>query len=395
MRIEDVSQIVNELYAAITGNDDIQQVDATNIVDIGKALQGVTSVDNLYGKIVDKVGRTVILNKTFRAKFPSLYRDGWTFGSIMETLRIKPFVAEKDNSQNPTAGTYDTFLQYAPAELVAKYYNSEVNFRYKYWRPTDQLWTSFQNMETLVRFFSAIEMAVANSLEVDLLGLAQTALNNMAAQTIYNAYGKDMTKIGTKSTSKAVNVLFEYNTEHPTATLTVDNFRQSPEFWRFFVKKVKKDRERIQLMTKIYNIDAEDTHTNAEDIVLTVLSQFEADIQVDMQSDVYNKSLVDLPGNYETVAAWQATGEDEFSEAVASEISVKIEDGNTTADVEVPHILAYQLDKMAAGIACERKKATSFYNPDIDMTCILDNYRGMYYNDFSQNFIVYFCADET
>ena len=53
MKVTDASSIVNALYQEMTGSTDITTVDASNIVDIGKTLQKVTSVDSIYKSIAD------------------------------------------------------------------------------------------------------------------------------------------------------------------------------------------------------------------------------------------------------------------------------------------------------------------------------------------------------
>lgn len=394
MRETDASVIVNSLYNEITGNSDISTVDSTNIIDIGTTLQGLTTADNIYGKFCDKVGMFIIKNRLMKLKFPNVFKDSWLYGSILEELRVKPFTAIADPSRNPSAGTYDSFTKYAPADVVAKYYNSEDTFQFKYWRPTDQLWSSFNNLNDMTKFLTAIEISIINSLNVRILSLTQTALNTMAAHTIYKDY--PTAAYGDSSHSRAVNVLKEYNETLPsTATpLTVATYKSSPEFWKFFVKKVMLDRDRMQILSKIYNIDGEDAFSNEEDIQLTVLSHVDATIKVDMQSDTYNYNLVKLPGNYTTIAALQGIGDDVFSEDVASEIQVKIKiDDSTQETIDMSNILAYQYDKNAVMITCENQKVNTFQHPDLDQTCFYHKFRAGYACDFSENFIVYFVAD--
>ena len=149
--------------------------------------------------------------------------------------------------------------------------------------------------------------------------------------------------------------------------------------------------DRLQDMSKIFNIDGEDTFTKAEDIDLVVLSTVANDIKVNMQSDVYHKDLVSLP-NYETVPYWQASGTS-YDESVIGEIKVTIKTGDdTTATIELPGILGVMFDKNAIGINCEKRKTTTFYHPDLDQTKFFDKYFAQYYNDFSENFVVFYVA---
>ena len=390
MKVTDASAIVNALYKEMTGATDIAVVDASNIVDIGKTLQKVTSVDSIYKSIADKVGKVVVKNKLYTGKFPNLLRDGWEFGSIMETLRVKPYTAVNDPSHNPSNGSYP-LTDYQAGGVVAKYFTDYDNFEFVYWKPTDQLWSAFNSMDEMVRFLGAIEVAVANSLTVRLQGLAKTAINNMIAQTIHADFPNTASEnYNANSYARSINVLKLYN-DSTGSSLTVENCRQSAEFLKFFVKLVMNTYDRLQDMSKIFNIDGEDTFTKAEDIDLVVLSTVANDIKVNMQSDVYHKDLVSLP-NYETVPYWQASGTS-YDESVIGEIKVTIKTGDeTTATVELPGILGVMFDKNAIGINCEKRKTTTFYHPDLDQTKFFDKYFAQYYNDFSENFVVFYVA---
>ena len=390
MKVTDASSIVNALYQEMTGSTDITTVDASNIVDIGKTLQKVTSVDSIYKSIADKVGKVVVKNKLYTGKFPNLLRDGWEFGSIMETLRVKPYTAVNDPSHNPSNGSYP-LTDYQAGGVVAKYFTDYDNFEFVYWKPTDQLWSAFNSMDEMVRFLGAIEVAVANSLTVRLQGLAKTAINNMIAQTVHTDFPNTSTEgYSANSYARSINVLKLYN-DSTGSSLTVENCRQSAEFLKFFVKLVMNTYDRLQDMSKIFNIDGEDTFTKAEDIDLVVLSTVANDIKVNMQSDVYHKDLVSLP-NYETVPYWQASGTS-YDESVIGEIKVTIKTGDdTTATIELPGILGVMFDKNAIGINCEKRKTTTFYHPDLDQTKFFDKYFAQYYNDFSENFVVFYVA---
>ena len=390
MKVTDASAIVNALYKEMTGATDIAVVDASNIVDIGKTLQKVTSVDSIYKSIADKVGKVVVKNKLYTGKFPNLLRDGWEFGSIMETLRVKPYTAVNDPSHNPSNGSYP-LTDYQAGGVVAKYFTDYDNFEFVYWKPTDQLWSAFNSMDEMVRFLGAIEVAVANSLTVRLQGLAKTAINNMIAQTVHTDFPDTSSEnYNANSYARSINVLKLYN-DATGSSLTVANCRQSAEFLKFFVKLVMNTYDRLQDMSKIFNIDGEDTFTKAEDIDLVILSTVANDIKVNMQSDVYHKDLVSLP-NYETVPYWQASGT-AYDESVIGEIKVTIKTGeDTTATIELPGILGVMFDKNAIGINCEKRKTTTFYHPDLDQTKFFDKYFAQYYNDFSENFVVFYVA---
>lgn len=391
MTTTDVSEILNSLYSEMTGATDITVVDASNIVDVGKALKKVTSVDTVYGSIIDKVGKIVIKNRLYRGKFPKILRDGWEFGSIMETLRIKPYKATKDPSVAPVSGTTYSQDDYSSAEVVAKYYTDRDAFQIDYWKPSDQLWSAFESMEAMGRFLSSIEVAVANSMTVRLQGIIKTAINNMIAHTVYKDFPNPVeTNYSAASFSRCINLLKLYNDASGTS-LTVNNCRKDQDFLKFAVKTILNTYERLQDMSQIFNIDGEDTFNNPEDINITLLSTFANDIKVNMQSGVYNKELVSLP-TYDTVPFWQASGVS-YDEGVIGEINVTIKTGDsTTQNIEFPGVMGIMYSNYAIGVTCERRKTTTHYNAQIDQTHFFEKYSAQYYNDPSENFVVFYIA---
>ena len=110
-----------------------------------------------------------------------------------------------------------------------------------------------------------------------------------------------------------------------------------------------------------------------------------------MQSNTYHKDLVELP-NYDTVPYWQASGQS-YDEGVIGEVDLTIKNNDSTAIVKATGIMGVMFDKRAVGINCEKRKTTTFYHPDLDQTKFFDKYFAQYYNDFSENFVVFYVAD--
>ena len=392
MQIKDASSIVNELYLEMTGTSDISQLDSMSIVDIGKKLASFTTADIIYQKLSDKVGRIIVRNKKFKAKFMNLYRDGWEYGSIMEQAKIKPYTASTDLSRKPVSSfDYSSDLNTLElGDVIVSYYNKFDTFRIKYSKPNDQLWGAFNSWEDMTRFLSAIEVEVSNAVEKRLQGLAKTAINNMIAQTIHKDFPTPSSEgYNANSYSRSINVLKLYNTAYGTS-LTPQNCRQNADFLKFFVKTVLNTKDRLTDISTLFNVAGEDTFTREEDINTIVLSTVANDVKVNMQSDVYHKELVELP-NYETVPYWQASGL-AYDESVISEVNCKIESGDTTADVEISGVLAVMFDKNAVGITCEKKKTTTNYIANVDCTNFYEVYEAQYFNQLGENFVVFYVA---
>lgn len=394
MLVNDAKVIVNSLYEEMTGKANITEDDTTSIVDIGKNLQGIASVDVIYRGIADRIGKMIIRNKAYVGKFVNILRDGWEYGNILQTLRVKGIEAKTDPSYNPVDGTNYPLTTFEKMDVVQKFYNTFDNFQLEYWRPTDQLWSAFNSYDELTRFFTGVENAIQTAMNVRLQGLAKTAINNMIAQTMYRSYSDTSQAYGDSSTLKAVNLLKLYNDAHADAPLTAATCRDSEAFLRFAAKTMNNVYDRLTDINSLYNIDGEDEFTAKEDINITLLSTFANDIKYNLYNakNQFDYSLMELPG-YDVVPYWQGCGTD-YSEDTIGTIKLKIKiDDSTTTSVDLSGIVGIMFDKDAVAINCERKKVTTFYHPDLDQTKFFDKYLGQYINAFDKQFVVFFIAD--
>lgn len=392
MKTQDSSAIVNSLYAQFIGETEgTVTVDDSNIVDTGKKLSQVATTEKIFNAIVDRIGKLIVKNKVYRGKFSMLLKDGWEYGNILQTLRVKTIQATSDPSYNPVNGQNYDQDTYHGMEVIQKFFTDYDNFQLEYWKPTDQLWTSFNSMDEITRFFTGIEISIQTSLEGRIQSLAKTALANFIANVInHENTGSSY------STQKAVNILKLYNDEHSGATLTKANCRQSGDFMRFASKTINNTYDRLQDLSILFNLDGDaETFTSAEDINLVLLSTFANDIKYNLYNapGQFDYSLIKLPG-YETVPYWQSSG-DNFTEDTISNINVTIKDDNAqggTTTIDFSDIMGVMFDKRAVAINCERRKVTSHYNADLDQFHFYDKYMGQYINDFSENFVVFYIA---
>lgn len=392
MKMTDASVIVNEVAHEMLGLSDVDVVDSSNIVDIGKQMQSLSGGDVVYKKILDRIGKMIVRNKVYTGKFLNIVRDGWEFGNILQTLRIKSKNAIADPSYNPQSGQNYPLTEYEANEVIQKFYQDFDNFQLTYWRPNDQLWSAFNSMEELTRFFTGLEVAMSNSLSLRLQGLCKVALTNMIAQTLHAEFPEGNYKDDSKM--KAVNLLFLYKATGAAdaATMTPENCRQSQGFLRFAAETINNWYDRLQDMSTLFNIDGEEEFSRAEDINLVVLSTFANDMKYNLYNAAgqYDYSLMKLPG-YETVPYWQGSGT-AYDEGTIGEIHMTIKVGEETKNIEGTGIMAVMHDKEAVAVNCERKKMTTFYHPDLDQTKVFDKYLGQYINAFDKNFVVFYVA---
>ena len=152
-------------------------------------------------------------------------------------------------------------------------------------------------------------------------------------------------------------------------------------------------KNRFTDLTNLLNIDGEDVFTLNEDINIVLLDTQANNMKVNLESDTFHNDLVSLDkiGAYETVSYWQGTGTSyAFDDTSKINVKVQTSDSDTTGrSVECSGIIGVMFDRNACGVNCERTKTTSQYIAEIDRYNYFDKYQAQYFNDFSENFVVF------
>lgn len=400
MKLNDVKDIVNELYLEQVQGSTMQEINELSCVDIGKKLSSLSNVNNnLYQMFIDRVGRYVQKNKIYRAKFKNLIRDAWEWGAIKQTVRVRPFNAVSDPMRSPVNGqTYTGGFTYHKADVVAKYFSTYDNFQFVWTSENyETLWTSFNSWEELNRFFDGIEMSIVSSKEKRLEALLLNCINAMTGRIIADAdyHSGDLHDMGNVSTLKFVNIFKNWNDSHGASEQfsTVAEANQSKEYLKFKYLTLLNYKNRFTDLTNLLNIDGEDVFTLNEDINIVLLDTQANNMKVNLESDTFHNDLVSLDkiGAYETVSYWQGTGTSyAFDDTSKINVKVQTSDSDTTGrSVECSGIIGVMFDRNACGVNCERTKTTSQYIAEIDRYNYFDKYQAQYFNDFSENFVVF------
>ena len=393
MKIEQLKDIVNQIQKEVTGKEVITALDTSNVVDIGKEIFDNTSVDNYVKSLVDKIGKTIFVNRKYSGNGINVLMDAWEFGSVLEKIDVELPDAVQNETWNLTdkqSYSQDTF--YKPV-VTSKFFNSKTTFEIDVSFTERQVKESFNSMNELNAFVSMIYNSVEKSFTVKLDGLIMATLNNMTAQTLYSDFGEitgDLYK--DKSSIKAVNLLYEYNTKF-TKTLTVTNALTDADFLKYASVVINSYVDRISKMSTLFNIGGKNRFTPMSDLNLIMLSDFANSEKAYLLADTKNKEFVALP-NAENVPYWQGTGTDYSFENVSS-INVSIKVDNISKNVKLSGVLAVLFDKNAVAVCNNDRRVTTHYNAKGEFYNNFFKFDCTYLNDLNENFVVFYVEDVT
>lgn len=381
MEMNQVATIVNALSAQYLGGSAVANADLSNVVDIGSQVFDLDNKDHYVHDLIDQVGKIVFVNRAYRGKTPSLVMDAWEYGAVLEKITYDeyPQAQENDSWDLQDQQSYDPNVFYKPS-VSAKFFQKRNTFDIPMSYAQRQVKSAFQSAVQLNSFFSMIENIIQNSMTIKMDQLCQAAINNMIALTVKGA-----------NANRAVNLLTLYNVAHSDDTITAAQAVTHPEFLRFAAYIMKLYSERLQRMSKLFNVGAKERFTPSERLHVILLSEFAAAAEAYLYSTTYHDQFVHL-AKAETVPYWQGSGTD-YSFASTSKIMVTPNTGAETEEAQtVTGILGVMFDRDAVGVSNLDRRVTTNWNARAEFFNNWYKFDAGYYNDPNENFIVFYVA---
>ena len=391
MKVTQIYELINSISGELVGNKTILQEDLSNIVDVGTELFDNVSVDNYVKTLVNKVGKTLFVNRAYSGNIPSVLMDSWEFGSVLEKIQADIPQATENSSWDLTDGaTYNQDIFYKPS-VSAKFFNKKVTFEVPMSFTELQVKESFTSANQLNGFLSMLYNAVENSMTIKIDSLIMRTINNMIAETIFNdiTLGSGET-YATKTGIKAVNLLKQYNDLQKT-TLTKKVALSDEGFIKYSTYVINLYVDRLSKISTLFNVGGKERFTPKDKLNIVMLSDFRASSDVYVQANTFNKELVELP-KADTIPYWQGSGKNYSLEDI-SKIHVKLtKDGTSNRIVEIDGILAVMFDRDSLGVTNLDRRVTTNYNAKAEFFNNYYKFDAGYFNDLNENFVVFFMA---
>ena len=389
MKITQLHTLINAVTQEVLGETAVVAEDLSNVVDIGKTIVDSDNVDNYVKRLVNHIGKVVFQNRLYAGGVPSVLMDSWEYGSILEKISADlPEATVNETWALEDKKDYSPDVFYKPS-VSAKFFNSKVTFEIPMSFTEIQVKESFSSKEQLNGFISMLTTSVENAMTVKLDALIMRTINNMTAETLVNELntadvGKPVVLDTTKTGVKAVNLLKLYN-EATKTTLTADVALTDPDFIRFATYQISMYSDRMTKISTLFNVEKAERFTPSDLQHVVLLSDFAKASETFLASNTFNADKVALP-NHETVPYWQGSGVGYTFDDV-SNINVKTA---SKVDVNVTGIVGVIFDRDALGVSNLDRRVTTNYNPRAEFYTNFYKFDAGYYNDLSENFVVFF-----
>lgn len=385
MEVRQVYELLNATTKEVLGKTDLVLEDLSNVVDVGNELFSATSVDNYVKSLVDHIGKVVFVNRKYSGSVPSVLMDGWEYGAVLEKVRCEPFEATANGTWELEDGKEYSQDKFYKPTISVKFFDKKETFEVPVSITDKQVKSAFDNAQQLGSFFELIYNKVDESLSIRIDELCRMTINNFIGETLKTDEVTSETA-STKSTARCVNLLKLYNDE-TGAKLTKAKALTDETFLRYCSKVMNMYKDRLASVSTIFNIGGKVDHTPSDLLHVVLLSEFINSIESSVMSDTYHNEYVALP-KHETIAYWQGSGVD-FKYDSVSKINIKTVSGTT---IEMSGIVGVMFDRDALGVSNTRRYATSHRNDKNEFTNFWYKYDAGWFNDFNENFVVFFIA---
>ena len=384
MDVKQLYSFVNDTTSEILGEQGIISEDLQNLVDVGNALFDANAVDKYVKKLVNHIGRVIFVNRTYSGGVPDVLMDAWEFGSVLEKIACDLPDAQENESWDLVSGnSYDPNIFVAPS-VYAKFYNKKITFEIQMSFTELQVKQSFSSADQLNGFVSMLYTAIENSMTVKIDSLIMRTINNMIGQTVVAEYAG--ASLSTKSTVKAVNLLYLYNDTY-SASLTDDDCLTNPDFIRFASYMINLYATRLTKISTLFNVGAKERFTPDDRRITVLHGDFVASAKAFLYSGTYHDELVALP-SASVVPYWQGSGTD-YDFDNTGKIDITTANGDA---ISVTGIIGVMFDRDALGVTNLDRRVTTNYNPKAEFYNNWFKFDAGYFNDFNENFVVFFVA---
>lgn len=394
MEVRQIYELTNTIAQELLGEEVVVQEDLSNLVELGEQFENVAGLDNYVRSLNDHIGKLIVVDRVYSGRAPSVFMDGWEFGSILEKISADLPQAEENESWELTGGeVYEQDTFYKPT-VTASFWNKRTTFEVPVSITERQVKSAFSSVTQLNAFISMIYTAIANAMTLRMDALIMRTINNMTGETIFTEYGDSdtgaMEALDGKSGVRAVNLLYLYN-NRPGAVaadaITAEQALTDPEFIRFASLHMKNYVDYMGVMSTRFNVNGKERFTPSDRLHWVALSAFINAADVYLQSDTFHDDYTRLP-NAETVPFWQGSGED-FGLASTGAINIKTASGR---EVKASGVLAVMFDTFALGVTNMDRRVTTHYNAKAEFWNEFHKFDAGYFNDLAENFVVFFVA---
>lgn len=374
--------LLNAVVNQATGKTALSSTATKDFVSVANTAMGIAT-DTLLSSISQTLSKTIFSVRPYEAKFKGLMKDEVRFGNHVRKLNIGDKDWENDVRYDLVDGeSIDDQIVSNPTILQTNFYGQNVYSRH-YTVYRDQLNIALSSEEEFQRFVTMIVQNCSDMIE--------QCHESTARMTLANFIGGKVKG----DVNNVIHLVTKYN-EVAGTTLTTETVRQPSNFnpfikWAFgyigYLSGMLTERSR-----KFHiNVTGKEIsrHTPQNKQKLYLFSEYLKDMDASVLSSVYNDNYLKFT-DYEQVNFWQSI---DTPDGISVKASYMKPDGTIATDdtgTATGNIFGVLFDEEAVGITtCGQWSSASRFNARGGYTNFWYHFNDRYYNDFTENGIVF------
>lgn len=379
--------VLNTIVKNATGNSDLTAVNALNFVSVANTAAKIP-VDPLLSALTTTLSKTIFSIRPYSRKFKGLFHDNVKFGNHTRKINIADSDWQKDERYDLTDGTsIDMYKVKKPKVLQMNYYGQNIVER-QVTIFRDQLNVALSSEEEFQRF---ITMVMTNASD-----LIEQAHESCARMTLANFMAS---KISGYKDATVINLLAEYNALTGGTLKAADVYK--PDNFVPFVKwafaRIKNISDLMTERTQMFheNVTGSEIsrHTPYAKQKMYMNAQFMNEVSTMVLGDVFHDDRYKLI-DYERVGYWQNPKE---PTAISISTTARIQSNgslNVGEESDVTGVIGCLFDEEAMGVSTFNEwSAPTPFNAKGGYTNIFWHFNDRYYNDFTENGVVFVIQD--
>lgn len=386
-KVNQIYGLLNSINKQMWGKEAQSVNDLSGIISMGNTvLASEDNTDLFLGKLVDRIGKTIIRTLDLNIAYPSLYQNEFEFGAILRKLTVNPFDAIQNKAYEVGQdGFTPSLLEIHKPSVEVTYFKDSDTWKFQTTIPDDLLSSAFLSAEDMGNFVDAITKAMSDSMIMSINNMSRTAINNFIAEKIISG-------------NNVINLLELYNTQF-SQQLTASAAMYTKEFYRFASTVIREYITYLAEESVIYNNNGILRVTARDNANVFMLSKFRNGFDAYLLSDSF-RDVFEMP-LFKEVPYWQANKGSNGINTFETNSSIKLipssqKDVENVTDryaIDQSGIVCVIADRQAIGVGLNKRRAGAFYNSIDGYENISSSANTMYYNDMSENGIIFVVAD--
>lgn len=370
MAVKQIYDIVNSVNKQTMGVTNLTVVDEQGLISLGQTVLTTNGLaDTWLNSLAQRIGRTIISFREYKSKYSDMVLDTMQWGNIVQKIKVSMPEATEDESYDLVDGESVDMYKVAKPKVKQTFFTSETPYQFYVTVKRTQLEEAFTSELSMNGFIGAIYGEVQNAIELSLESLARNCINNFIGEKF--------------KAEKTINLLSLYNTE-TSKNLTSTTCLHDKDFLAFCVSRIKLYSRYLENMSTKFNDGTQTRHTPKSLQYLRVLEDFESRLETVVQYQAFKDGYVKLE-NYHTTSFWQSLD-------TPDQINVKVASDGTA--IAKSGIVAIMYDRDALGLYKKDSwNSTTPFNSAGGYYNTYYHHKELYFNDLSENFVVFVIAD--